>query len=58
MRLRSSIRITAGRLRGLVLHEFDAREVGIVDVEGPLAVTADFRLVDGFESVSAEARGR
>ena len=39
MRLWSGIRIAAGWLRGLELHELDARHVGIVDVERPFAVT-------------------
>jgi hypothetical protein len=49
--------IAAGRLRGLVLHEFDARQVGVVNVPGPFAVAADFRIVGRLEAVGAEARG-
>src|SRR2546430_150435 len=47
--------IAARGLRGFELHELDAGEVGVIDVEGPFAVAADLGLVGGLEAVSAEA---
>jgi len=35
-------------LLGCEFHEFDASVVGIVDVEGPFAVAANFRHVSSF----------
>ena len=52
------VRMAAGFLGGLELHELDACAVRIVDVEGPFAVAADFGSVGRFEAMGAEARDR
>jgi hypothetical protein len=47
----SGVGIAAWLLNRLELHEFDASEIGIVDVERLFAVAADFGGVGGLETV-------
>src|ERR1700760_914359 len=55
-RMRSGELTTARLLGWLELHELDARVVGIVNVELPLAVAAHLRLLRLLPSVLDEAR--
>ena len=43
--------MAAGILSGREFHDFDARAVGIVDIEAPLAVASNFRSVQFFQAV-------
>ncbi len=53
-RVLSGVGIAAWLLNRLELHKFDASEIGIVDVERPFAVAADFGGVGGLETVGFE----
>src|SRR5215469_3421339 len=43
--------MAAGILSGREFHDFDARAVGIVDIDAPLAVAPNFRSVQFFQAV-------
>src|SRR6185437_4860121 len=55
-RMRSGVRVAAGRLCGRKFHEFDAIAVGIVYVVRPFAVATDFRLILALQSVGTKFR--
>ena len=43
--------MAAGLLSGRKFHDFDARAVGVVDIEAPLAIAPNFRSVQFFQAV-------
>ena len=53
-RVRAGVLGAAGLLDGLEFHEFDARAVGVVNVELPFAAAANFRFFGGIPAIFNE----